>query len=382
MAVGTRMQQRRATAAQWNTSSYVLAPGEIGVTTDTNIFKVGNGTSAWVDLPIALNGQYLPLLGTAANAALLGGVSVDSLVKIADTDVNPTNNTYVKRTADGGVRVSDATENIEAVSLQQATSLLAANKQLLISRTLTAAGNLALTDIGKMIVMNTASSSSQSTVTIPLNSTVAFPIGSWVDICCSSPTMGAKILAAAGVTINGAVNVMPGYGVIRVFKTATDTWQGIQLDMGKIKPRIKVTCATAGQSFASATFVQFDTLTSEGYNPDAEWFSIPGTGLSTARRIICNKDGEYTFNANFSYNGSTLMWGSIWLMTADNSTTGGQSKGVQTLQPTGSVTFTRRVTAGQSFGARVTGGSGNTGRADLEATGGDPVSLIITRIGD
>jgi len=387
MAVGTRMQQRRATAAEWDTSNYVLAAGEIGVTLDTGIIKIGDGVNGWTALEPAFDSQYLPILGKAADSELLDGVSADFFVKFADTDVLPTNNTFVKRTADGGIKGTDATEATELTSLQQVTSLLASNKQEAIVRTVTADTTAALTDIGKMIFVDNASTTAQIKVNIRKNATDAFPIGSWFDVCASNAAGGAKIIplaADAGVVgLYGKINVMPGCGVIRMLKIGTDQWMGIEISSGIKKPRIKVRVTAAGQSFATAAFVQFDQIvTAEGYNPDDEWFSIPGTGLSTARRIICNKDGEYTFNANFSFNGTSLMWGSIWRMTADNSSTGGESKGVQHLQPTGSVTFTRRVAAGQSFGARVTGGSGNTGRADLEYSSGDPVSFIITRIGD
>jgi len=48
--MATRMQQRRGTAAQWTAANPTLAAGEIGFETDTNKFKVGNGSSAWSSL--------------------------------------------------------------------------------------------------------------------------------------------------------------------------------------------------------------------------------------------------------------------------------------------------------------------------------------------
>ena len=42
-----RMQQRRGTAAQWTAANPTLAAGEIGFETDTNQFKIGNGSSTW-----------------------------------------------------------------------------------------------------------------------------------------------------------------------------------------------------------------------------------------------------------------------------------------------------------------------------------------------
>lgn len=45
------IQNRRGTAAQWVTANPTLAAGELGYETDTNLFKVGNGTLAWTALP-------------------------------------------------------------------------------------------------------------------------------------------------------------------------------------------------------------------------------------------------------------------------------------------------------------------------------------------
>lgn len=48
----SRMLQRRGTAAQWEDvkNTVILAPGEIGLETDTGKFKVGNGVTVWKDL--------------------------------------------------------------------------------------------------------------------------------------------------------------------------------------------------------------------------------------------------------------------------------------------------------------------------------------------
>lgn len=47
------LQLRRATASEAATSNPVLLPGEIGCETDTNRLKVGDGVTAWNDLPYA-----------------------------------------------------------------------------------------------------------------------------------------------------------------------------------------------------------------------------------------------------------------------------------------------------------------------------------------
>lgn len=46
----TKIQFRRGTYSQWTAANPVLAEGELGIETDTNKFKLGNGTSAWNSL--------------------------------------------------------------------------------------------------------------------------------------------------------------------------------------------------------------------------------------------------------------------------------------------------------------------------------------------
>lgn len=49
----TTIQLRRDTAANWTTNNPTLYQGEIGIETDTKLFKMGNGTTAWTLLPYA-----------------------------------------------------------------------------------------------------------------------------------------------------------------------------------------------------------------------------------------------------------------------------------------------------------------------------------------
>jgi len=53
--MATRMQQRRGTAADWQSANTLLAQGEIGYETDTNKFKIGDGVTAWNSLGYFVN---------------------------------------------------------------------------------------------------------------------------------------------------------------------------------------------------------------------------------------------------------------------------------------------------------------------------------------
>lgn len=383
MAEGTRMLQRRATEAVWNVSAYVLAAGEIGVTTDTNILKIGDGVNAWSALDPAFDTEYLPILGTAANSALLGGVSVTSLVKVADTDVLPTNNTYVKRTADGGIKATDATEVTEVTTLQQQSAAIVDSRKMLAARTVSAAATLALTDINKSLYVNNASTTTQIVITVPLNSSVAIPVGSVFHIIAHS-TGGAKITPAGGVGYNGPSNVMPGYGCIRLVKTGTDNWDAFSLNVGKRLPKIKVYRSVGGQSYGAYTAVPYNAIdTVDTYNPDNEWFSIPVSGMAAARRIVVNKDGEYLLNANFSHAGSPgQTWTRIVQMINDNTDVGGRLLSISPTLVVGSVTCLVRATAGQSFGVWNGAFGGAVDSADPLAGGLNPNNFQMTRMSD
>jgi hypothetical protein len=48
--MAVRIQLRNDTAANWTEADPVLAAGEFGLETDTNQFKIGDGTSSWTEL--------------------------------------------------------------------------------------------------------------------------------------------------------------------------------------------------------------------------------------------------------------------------------------------------------------------------------------------
>ena len=60
------MQFRRGTAAQWTAANPTLYSGELGLETDTNQFKIGDGTTAWNSL------SYGGLIGPTGPQAATG----------------------------------------------------------------------------------------------------------------------------------------------------------------------------------------------------------------------------------------------------------------------------------------------------------------------
>lgn len=82
---------------------------------------------------------------------------------------------------------------------------------------------LVLADAGKLVTLTNAGS---KTLTVPTNASVAFPIGTTIDLA----QLGAgqyTVAGAGGVTVNHAAATAKfnaQYSVVSVIKVATDTW--------------------------------------------------------------------------------------------------------------------------------------------------------------
>ena len=90
------------------------------------------------------------------------------------------------------------------------------------ANTQTASYTLVLSDAGKAVEMNVGTAND---LTVPPNSTVAFPVGTVVEVC----QIGAgvtTIVAGAGVTINTPETlVLAGqWSTVSLRKRATDVW--------------------------------------------------------------------------------------------------------------------------------------------------------------
>lgn len=82
---------------------------------------------------------------------------------------------------------------------------------------------LVLSDAGKMIYV---SSSTSSTITVPANSSVAFPIGTKIDVI-QAGTGQVIVSGDSGVTVNSEASknkILAQWCAVSLIKTNTDTW--------------------------------------------------------------------------------------------------------------------------------------------------------------
>ena len=145
--MATRMQQRKGTAAQWTGANPVLNAGEIGWESDTNKFKIGDGTNHWADL------DYFADINSTANPAFGSSITFEG----ATANDFETTLQITDPTADRTITFPDAT----------GTVALAANVAALSGATFT--GPVLGTDLtlsGNLTVNGTSTIIDSSTIRI------------------------------------------------------------------------------------------------------------------------------------------------------------------------------------------------------------------------
>jgi hypothetical protein len=90
--MATRMQQRRGTASQWTSANPVLNAGEMGWESDTNKFKIGDGTNHWADLDYFadINSTVNPSFGTSITFEGATADSYETTLQVTDPTADRT----------------------------------------------------------------------------------------------------------------------------------------------------------------------------------------------------------------------------------------------------------------------------------------------------
>jgi hypothetical protein len=108
--MATRMQQRRGTAAQWISTNSgngpILNAGEIGYETDTNKFKIGDGTNHWINLDYFIDASSTVNPAFGSSITFEGATANDFETTLAVTDP----------TADRTITFPDATGTVALTS--------------------------------------------------------------------------------------------------------------------------------------------------------------------------------------------------------------------------------------------------------------------------
>ena len=106
-----RLQLRRGTEAEWDAANPTLAAGEIGIETDTNTFKFGDGSTAWNSLSYALSQTVDDYILLSTKGVANGVASLDSSGFIPSAQLPPLAKVTVSAVANQAARLALTAES-------------------------------------------------------------------------------------------------------------------------------------------------------------------------------------------------------------------------------------------------------------------------------
>ena len=116
--MASKIQIRRGTAAQWTAANPILIIGELGFETDTNLIKVGNGSTAWTGLSYftGATGPAGPA-GTTAAGALTGNTLASNVLISSLTSVGALTGLTVSGTIVGNINTASQLLTARTIAL-------------------------------------------------------------------------------------------------------------------------------------------------------------------------------------------------------------------------------------------------------------------------
>jgi hypothetical protein len=336
--MAVRQQQRRGTATQWTSANPILAAGEIGFETDTNKFKIGDGTNRWASL------TYFTADAAAALEELIDGAPglLDTLNELAaavgdDANFFATVNTNIATAKTEAISAASADATTKANTAKSGAEATAASA--LSSHESDTTGVHGIADTSILATTTGTETLTNKTLTSPVinGATVGgsivpttdntYDLGSptkmWKDIYVGPGSLyvnGQKVLQDESGAIVVSADIDENLGL------RTSGSGNIELDptgTGSINIKGSVV-VEAGANFSSndgngVTFsngLKSDTVTSKTTNTD---LSLSGNGTG---KVYVNDNaevgGNLTVTGNLSVGGTVTTINSETISLADN----------------------------------------------------------------
>ena len=290
--MATRMQQRRGTAAQWISTNSgngpILAAGEIGYESDTNKFKIGDGTNHWINLDYFMDadsttnpqfGSNIKFEGATANA-------FETTLEVTDP------------TADRTITLPDASGTV--VLANSSTGAVTISGDLTVSGTTTTINSTTINATTGLVFEGTTADAFETTITVTdptADRTITFPDTTGTVAMQSDVLLR---LAKSGGQMTGNIDLDNTY---KIANSAAPTLSGDLANKGYVDSAV-----AAGQTFTTS-------LLFEGATEDSFETTLAVTD-PTADRTITLPDASGTvittgnisdliFNTSIMFEGAT-----------------------------------------------------------------------------
>lgn len=265
------MQQRRGTASQWSGANPILNAGEIGWESDTNKFKIGDGTNHWADLTYFTDAAG----ATAAINDLIDGApaALNTLNELAAA-INDDPNFFTTLATNLSNHQSDTT-NIHGIT-DTSKLVTTDGTQTLTNKTITSPSGLVKADVGLGNVDNTSDANK------PVSSATQTALDAKASLSGATFTgavSGTSLTLSGDLTVNGTTTTVNSTAINVnnqvIFEGATA--DGFETTLSVIDPTADNTLTLPD---ASGTLATQDYVSGAVSGVTNDYPALVGTGLS------------------------------------------------------------------------------------------------------
>ncbi len=209
--MATRMQQRRGTAAQWTSANPILNAGEMGWESDTNKFKIGDGTNHWADIDYFIDQSSTVNPAFGSSIVFEGATANNFETTLAVTDP----------TADRTITFPDATGT---VVLSDGSGNVTVSGDLTVSGTTTTINSTTINATTGLVFEGSTADAYETTISV---------VDPTADRAIEFPNVSGTVVTTGNLSATGATSAELGYlaGVTSAIQTQLNNKQAVVTDV-------------------------------------------------------------------------------------------------------------------------------------------------------
>jgi hypothetical protein len=282
-----QLKFRRGTAALWTSTNPMLASGEIAIETDTNLFKIGDGQTAWNTLGYAgidgPTGTGFTIASSGAGRVLTSDGTATGAIAQANLLYNSTNGTLTTNTISS---LTGAFSTIQTVNISTLTS----QTNSMNAKLITYPGGItvqtsSLSVLGELVVPG-------SILNTGLYNTVTYDYSQFGQIWLPATTAEVASVAWKGIAVSGSGQYQIAVASTGIYVSADygATWTAQLASLAYVSPGISksgqymTVPVIGGNLYVSSDFGQ--TWLPEA--PALNWYNVSISATGQYQTAVAN----------------------------------------------------------------------------------------------